>query len=123
MEMPQGAWPWSDVDARTPRLEQHRCDDRKQCAAGELHGSRLERRHVGGEALEGAEQAKSRRVERLDRERPFERGARFDSWDEQLQLDAWKAAFADTGVDPERYLGTIPTTARLPWAEARRKQG
>ena len=45
----------------------------------------------------------------------YKRGARFDSWDEQLRLDAWKSAFADTGVDPERYLGTIPTSARLPW--------
>jgi radical SAM family uncharacterized protein/radical SAM-linked protein len=43
------------------------------------------------------------------------RGARFDSWDERLDLDAWNAAFAEAGVDPERFLGTIPTSARLPW--------
>jgi radical SAM family uncharacterized protein/radical SAM-linked protein len=52
-----------------------------------------------GEALEGA----------------YLRGARFDSWDDQLKLDAWTEAFAEAGVDPERYLGTIPTSARLPW--------
>jgi radical SAM-linked protein len=45
----------------------------------------------------------------------YRRGARFDSWDEQLALDAWKEAFAETGVEPARYLGTIPTSARLPW--------
>jgi radical SAM family uncharacterized protein/radical SAM-linked protein len=52
-----------------------------------------------GDALEGA----------------YLRGARFDSWEERLDLDAWNAAFAQAGVDPERYLGTIPTSARLPW--------
>ena len=43
------------------------------------------------------------------------RGARFDSWEEQLNLDAWNAAFTQAGVDPDRFLGTIPTTAKLPW--------
>jgi radical SAM family uncharacterized protein len=42
-------------------------------------------------------------------------GARFDSWDEQLKLDAWRAAFQKHGVEPARFLGTIPVDARLPW--------
>jgi len=45
----------------------------------------------------------------------WRRGARFDSWDEQLRPDAWDEAFAEAGVEPERFLGTIPVTARLPW--------
>jgi len=45
----------------------------------------------------------------------WRRGARFDSWDEELKLDAWDEAFAEAGVDPARFLGTIPVTARLPW--------
>lgn len=45
----------------------------------------------------------------------YRRGARFDSWDEQLNLDAWHAAFAETGVEPTRFLGTVPVGARLPW--------
>lgn len=45
----------------------------------------------------------------------YRRGARFDSWEEQMKLDAWKQAFAEHGVDPDRFLGTIPVTARLPW--------
>jgi radical SAM-linked protein len=30
-------------------------------------------------------------------------------------MDVWEAAFAAEGVEPARYLGTIPVTARLPW--------
>jgi radical SAM family uncharacterized protein/radical SAM-linked protein len=48
-------------------------------------------------------------------EHAYENGARFDSWEDQLKIGVWEEAFAATGVDPARYLGTIPTTARLPW--------
>jgi radical SAM family uncharacterized protein/radical SAM-linked protein len=48
-------------------------------------------------------------------EHAYRNGARFDSWEEQLKLDVWHAAFAETGVEPARFLGTIPTSARLPW--------
>ncbi len=48
-------------------------------------------------------------------ERAFRAGARFDSWEDQLKIDVWSAAFEAEGVDPGRYLGTIPVTARLPW--------
>jgi radical SAM family uncharacterized protein/radical SAM-linked protein len=48
-------------------------------------------------------------------ERAYENGARFDSWEDQLKLTVWEEAFAALGVDPSRYLGTIPVTARLPW--------
>ena len=34
-------------------------------------------------------------------ERAWELGARFDSWDEHFKLDAWNAAFEQTGVDPD----------------------
>jgi radical SAM family uncharacterized protein/radical SAM-linked protein len=42
-------------------------------------------------------------------------GARFDSWEDQIKIDAWEKAFADEGIDPMAYLGTIPVSARLPW--------
>ncbi len=45
----------------------------------------------------------------------YRRGARFDSWDERLDLDAWSASLAEAGVDPALFLGTIPIDARLPW--------
>ncbi len=48
-------------------------------------------------------------------ERAYRAGARFDSWEDQKRLDLWESAFAAEGVDPARYLGTIPVTARLPW--------
>jgi hypothetical protein len=48
-------------------------------------------------------------------ERAYRGGARFDSWEDQLDIEAWKRAFEAENVDPARYLGTIPVTARLPW--------
>ncbi len=49
-------------------------------------------------------------------ETAYRAGARFDSWEDQLELPVWEAAFAKHGVEPARYLGTIPVTARLPWS-------
>src|SRR4029078_7920364 len=40
-------------------------------------------------------------------------GARFDSWEDQLQIEVWEKAFAEEGIDPTAYLGTIPVSARL----------
>jgi len=48
-------------------------------------------------------------------ERAFLRGASFDSWDERLRLDVWEEAFAFHGIEPAKYLGTFPLSARLPW--------
>jgi radical SAM family uncharacterized protein/radical SAM-linked protein len=53
-----------------------------------------------GDAIEGA----------------YRRGARFDSWEEQLKLEVWREALTEAGVDPQRYLGTWPMTARTPWS-------
>jgi radical SAM family uncharacterized protein len=48
-------------------------------------------------------------------ERAWRNGARFDGWDERLNWGAWVQAIAASGLDPQLYLGTIPTDARLPW--------
>ncbi len=48
-------------------------------------------------------------------ERAYRAGARFDSWDEHLHIKIWEDALAAEGIDSAIYLGTIPTTARLPW--------
>ena len=49
-------------------------------------------------------------------ERAFRLGARFDGWAEHFHLDAWRQAFREEGVDPERYAyGDWPTNRRLPW--------
>jgi radical SAM family uncharacterized protein/radical SAM-linked protein len=52
-------------------------------------------------------------------ERAFRLGCRFDSWDDQMRMDLWEQAIeelrASSGLDVDRYLGTIPVTARVPW--------
>ncbi|HEU5076263.1 MAG TPA: TIGR03960 family B12-binding radical SAM protein [Polyangiaceae bacterium] len=48
-------------------------------------------------------------------ERAYLNGARFDSWEDQLAMDVWREAFRYYSVDTERYLETLPLTARLPW--------
>ena len=59
-------------------------------------------------------------------ERAFRLGCRFDSWDDQLRLEAWDQALeawraglpAGDGGPPAAlglYMGTIPVTAKLPW--------
>jgi radical SAM family uncharacterized protein/radical SAM-linked protein len=48
-------------------------------------------------------------------ERAYRAGARFDSWEDQKKMRVWEDAFAAECVDPAKYLGTIPVTARLPW--------
>lgn len=45
----------------------------------------------------------------------WEKGCRFDGWDELLNYGAWEEAIRETGLVLERYLDTIPVDARLPW--------
>lgn len=45
----------------------------------------------------------------------FLKGARLDSWDDQLKWGVWLEAITESGIDPQRYLGTIPLDAELPW--------
>jgi len=53
-------------------------------------------------------------------ERAFRLGCRFDSWDDELRVELWDQAIAETsietGFDVARTLGTLPVTARLPWS-------
>jgi len=49
-------------------------------------------------------------------ERAWRNGARFDGWDEHLNLEAWKEAFRAEGVDPELYAyRDLDPEAPLPW--------
>ena len=48
-------------------------------------------------------------------ERAYKEGARFDSWEDQLDIDVWRRAFEAEGLDVAPYLGTLPVTGRLPW--------
>lgn len=49
-------------------------------------------------------------------ERAFEKGARFDGWDDQLKFDVWMEAFQETGIDAEQYLGPRTPGEDLPWS-------
>ncbi len=49
-------------------------------------------------------------------ERAWQRGARFDSWDDQLDLALWQEALDHFGVDQAIFLRTLPVHARLPWS-------
>ena len=52
-------------------------------------------------------------------ERAFRLGCRFDGWSEAFRADLWEQAMEEEraahGFEPQRYLGAIPETARLPW--------
>jgi radical SAM family uncharacterized protein/radical SAM-linked protein len=48
-------------------------------------------------------------------ERAYQKGCRFDGWDEQLKFWAWKEAMQELNMDVSLYLNAIPIEARLPW--------
>lgn len=52
-------------------------------------------------------------------EEAWRKGARFDSWDDRLNLEAWEEALASFearyAVDHRHFLDTLPVDARLPW--------
>lgn len=49
-------------------------------------------------------------------EHAWRAGARFDSWDDQMQWDLWiNAMGASDDIPYDLFLGTLPLDARLPW--------
>jgi radical SAM family uncharacterized protein len=49
-------------------------------------------------------------------QRAWERGARFDAWDEQRSIDAWMQALAEVGLDPDFYAyRQRPPDETFPW--------
>jgi radical SAM family uncharacterized protein/radical SAM-linked protein len=75
----------------------------------------LKMHNSGGSWLEGMLARGDRRLAEVIHG-AYRGGARFDSWDERLDLGAWTAALEETGIDPSWFLGTIPASARLPWS-------
>ncbi|MBN1283448.1 MAG: TIGR03960 family B12-binding radical SAM protein [Proteobacteria bacterium] len=45
----------------------------------------------------------------------MKKGARFDGWDERLDIALWMDAFAEAGIDPNRYLEARPDDCVFPW--------
>jgi radical SAM-linked protein len=85
----------------------------RQAARG-ARALKLRLHESGASLLEGILARGDRRLAPVI-ERAFARGARFDSWDDGLDLERWQEALDHFGVEPGVYLGTIPVTARLPW--------
>jgi radical SAM-linked protein len=48
-------------------------------------------------------------------ERAFEKGARFDGWDERFDVAIWNEAFAEAGLDPKGYMKERDITEAMPW--------
>ncbi len=48
-------------------------------------------------------------------ETAFNKGCRFDGWDEFARLDWWDDALQETVGDVERYTGALPVNSILPW--------
>jgi len=47
----------------------------------------------------------------------YKKGARFDSWTEQFDLDKWIESFEENGIDFEKYINrTFDTEQILPWS-------
>ena len=65
--------------------------------------------------LEGVFSRGDRRLSRVI-ERAWRKGARFDGWDDRLEMAAWTEAFAEEGLDPDWYaLRGRALEEILPW--------
>ncbi len=82
--------------------------------AGRVRGLKLRVHDSTASVLEGVLARGDRKLGNVI-ERAFLHGARFDSWDEQLKLEAWQEALSFHGIQIGPYLATLPVTARLPW--------
>jgi radical SAM family uncharacterized protein/radical SAM-linked protein len=93
--------------------------DRKQALLRETvrphRAVKLRTHDARGSVLEGILARGDRRLGDVI-ERAYVNGARFDSWDEQFDLEIWQEALQHHGVEPDLYLGTLPMHARLPWS-------
>jgi radical SAM family uncharacterized protein/radical SAM-linked protein len=108
---PHTPFQWCAQDAFS---EVRRKQDMLRDAASRVKGLKLRVHESTASVLEGVLARGDRKLGPVI-ERAFQHGARFDSWDDQLKLEAWKEALAFYGIEIAPYLGTIPVTARLPW--------
>ncbi|HWZ87412.1 MAG TPA: TIGR03960 family B12-binding radical SAM protein [Polyangiaceae bacterium] len=108
---PHTPFQWCAQDA-FPEVQ--RKQDILRDAASRVKGLKLRVHDSTASVLEGVLARGDRKLGPVI-ERAFLSGARFDSWDDQLKLEAWKEALAFYGIEIAPYLGTIPVTARLPW--------
>ncbi len=100
--------PFGPVDALEHKLALLRNELRR------VRGARMTWNDPKQAALE-ALLARGGRALRPAIQRAYELGAVFDGWSDQLNLDAWDRACAETGVDVRAELGPRSLTAALPW--------
>ncbi|MCP4546509.1 MAG: TIGR03960 family B12-binding radical SAM protein [bacterium] len=48
-------------------------------------------------------------------ERAYEKGCRFDGWDEHFRFDYWEEAIVELGLDKQRFLQELDPETQLPW--------
>jgi radical SAM family uncharacterized protein/radical SAM-linked protein len=108
---PHTPFQWCAMDTLT---EVYRKQDLLREEARKHKGLKLKTHDADASVLEGVFARGDRRLADV-LERAFRNGARFDSWDDQLDLSIWKESFETFGIRPADYLGTIPVSAKLPW--------
>jgi radical SAM-linked protein len=108
---PHTPFQWCAMD---PLSEVERKQALLRDAVRRVRGLKLKLHDATTSVLEGILARGDRRLGDVI-ERAFLGGARFDSWDDHLRLELWQEAFEHFGIETERYLGTIPVAARVPW--------
>jgi radical SAM family uncharacterized protein/radical SAM-linked protein len=108
---PHTPFQWCAMDA--PDTIVHKQELLRSAARG-VRGLKLRMHDSTASTLEGVLARGDRRLAPVI-ERAFLRGARFDSWDDRLDIELWREAFDHFGVDMTPFLGTIPVDARVPW--------
>ncbi len=78
------------------------------------YGLQFRRHEANGSVLEGILGRGDRRVGEAI-EAAWRLGARFDGWDDHLDVERWQQAFASTGVASEQTLGRLREDVALPW--------
>jgi radical SAM family uncharacterized protein/radical SAM-linked protein len=109
---PHTPFQWAAMDALS---EVGRKQQILRDAARAHRALKLRTHEANASVLEGIFARGDRRLAAV-LERAWRRGARFDSWDDQLLLDLWEEAFSHVGLDRAQFLGTFPVTATLPWS-------
>lgn len=80
-----------------------------------MRGVQLKGHDVEMSWMEGVFSRGDRRLAAVVR-RAYEKGCRLDGWSEYFKLDAWRAAFAECGIEPDEYaLRRRGLDETLPW--------
>jgi len=98
-------------------MERRESLERKQRRIGARVGRGVRfKHHPGGTSFIEGVFSRGDRALGATLERAWRKGARFDGWEEHFAPRAWQEAFAETGVDPERYAHRdLDPDRPLPW--------